>query len=323
MTTLLRIELERFRCRGVLWLVAGLLLLTGSGYVLMTWGHTAPASAAEVAAATEAFRVDAEGAKQFVERCLELQATDEGNDLDCRPPDLPTLSQYIPEPPELSWELGDAVGGMKVPVLIAALAMGVSFVTAEFGARTMGTWLTFAPRRSRVLASKTGAAVIGVLPAALAALAVTIGGVVLVYLVRGLDLGEASVWTDLLRFVTHLLPAAAVAAVLGAGLAFAVRNAAAVAGIVVWWALAVEVALPQIIPALAPATLGLNLRAWLEGGAEYTVQECRPDPDVLGAQVCEDVARTVGSAQGGLVLLLTAAVVLAIGALVFRRRAVT
>jgi ABC-2 type transport system permease protein len=325
--TLVRVELERFRCRPVLWLVAGLLLLASAGFVAMAWSGTAPPSAAEVAEGTEAYEaavVRFEGVKdRILEQCREDESAGAGPAGDCLASYAPERRSYLPPPPWFPAEVGDATTGLTLPILLAALAMGVSFATAEFGARTMSTWLTFAPRRSRVFASKSAAAALGALPAALAALGLAIGGIALVFVVRGAAIEGDGAWSTPLSTAAHLLPAAVVAALLGAGLAFAVRHAAAVAGIVVWWALAVEFTLPQVAPRLAPATLGLNLRAWLEGGASYTVPACGPDPDLSGAVACHDVDRVVGALQGGLVLVLATAVVLAVGALVFRRRAVT
>ncbi|ROS27751.1 hypothetical protein [Cellulomonas sp. PhB150] len=328
---LLTAELERFRCRPVLGLVAGLLLLASAGFVAMAWSSTTPATAAEISAGTQ----DYEAAKvrwselnaQYVEQCRARQADGQGGDSDCEPPydsdDAPGLDSFLPAPPYFPAEVGNATTGLRLPVLLAAFAMGVSFVTAEFGARTMGTWLTFAPRRSRVFATKSAAAALGALPAAVAALGLAIGGIALVFLVRGAAIEGEGAWSAPLGDAAHLLPAVLAAALLGAGLAFAVRHAAAVTGIVVWWALAVEFTLPQVAPRLAPATFGLNLRAWFEGSARYAVTECGPDPDLAGAVGCHDVDRSIGASQGGLFLLLATVAVLALGAVVFRRRAVT
>jgi ABC-2 type transport system permease protein len=321
--SLVRAELERFRSRGVLWLVTGLLLLAASGYVILAWSHTAPPSAADRIAAQAAYDRDAEWIADFNsgvdEHCRKLR--DAGvKEPTCEPLELPAVESYLPVPPEFGETGPQAASGMGIAVMLAALAMGVSFVSAEFGSGAMATWLTFVPRRQRVLGSKTLAATLGVLPVALAAFAVAVGGVALVHLVRGLPVDDGAAWATVGRDVLPALPMVAAATVLGTALAFAMRHAAAVAGVVVWWLVAIEMTLPRVLPPAAPFTFGLNARAWLDGGAEYTLRECVPDPAVPGTELCSDVVHTVGALQGGAVVLAFVAVLVTVGALSFRWR---
>jgi hypothetical protein len=184
----------------------------------------------------------------------------------------------------------------------------------------MSTWLTFVPRRGRVVASKTAAAAVGVVPVLLAAQAAVLAGAVLVFLLRGLTLGDAALWSDLAVLAGRQLVLAVLAAVAGAALAFAVRHAAAVTGLLVWWFVAVEVTLPVVLPRFRSATLVLQAQAWIDGAATYSVDECGPDPADPTLQVCETAVHTVGAVQGGFVLLAVVAALVALGYAVFRRR---
>ena len=328
--TLVRAELERFRHRAVLWLIAGLLLLAATGYAILAWSHTTPPSAGDIAAAQQLYdnseQEIADMNARFIPKCEAANAAaveaGEKSTFDCTPLERPPVESYLPMRPEFAQTASDAVAGISIPAMVAALAMGVSFVTAEFGSGSMGTWLTFVPRRTRVVRSKTAAAALGAFPAALAAFVVTVLGMALVYALRGLPMGDVAVWASLGRTIFPVLAAVLVAAVLGAGLGFAVRHAAAVAGIVAWWVVAVEVTLPEVMPIVTPATIGFNLRAWLHGSAQYVTERCVVDPTakVPGTQKCTEIYHTVGATQGGLVVLAFTAVVLGIGTFAFRRR---
>ncbi|WP_448629044.1 hypothetical protein [Cellulomonas soli] len=206
---------------------------------------------------------------------------------------------------------------------MAALAMGVSFVAAEFATGSMSTWLTFVPRRGRVVASKTAGAAVGAVPVVVAAQVTVLAGGTLAFLARGMPSGDRTLWSALAVVAGRQLVLAVLAAVVGAALAFALRHAAAVTGALVWWFLAVEVALPVVLPQLRAATVGLHAQAWAEGATTYSFEQCAPDPgvsDVVGAQVCTTVVHTVGGTQGLLVLLVVSAVLVAAGLMVFRRR---
>ncbi|MGN8246021.1 ABC transporter permease subunit [Cellulomonas soli] len=328
---LLRTELERFRCRAVLWLVTGLLLLAAVGSVILAWDRSAPPGPAEVAAGRASYESVVEGwqraSEQVADLCEELTADPSSDpvtvEMACDGLPAPLLADYLPTQPTFEEVVPGAFDGMTIPLAVAALAMGVSFVAAEFATGSMSTWLTFVPRRGRVVVSKTAGAAVGVVPVLVAAQVTVLAGGALVFLVRGVPPGDATLWADLAVLVGRQLVLAVLAAVVGAALAFALRHAAAVTGALVWWFVAVEVTLPVVLPQLRAATVGLYAQAWAEGAASYSFEECVPDPgvsDVVGAQVCTTVEHTVGGTQGLLVLLVVEAVLVAAGLMVFRRR---
>ena len=118
--TLLRAELERFRSRAVLWLVAGLLLLTSAGYVILEWDRSAPPSASELAAAQAAYddTVAAweRSSVRAAELCEELQADPSADtatvELACTGPVAPRLVQFLPVQPGFADVVPGSLAGM-------------------------------------------------------------------------------------------------------------------------------------------------------------------------------------------------------------------
>jgi ABC-2 type transport system permease protein len=323
---LVAVELFRFRSRAFSWFAAGLLLLVAAGFAIESWHDAKPPSAAQVALAQEFYEADVtrfgpDGTmtKQCRETAAEMRADGIESVPDCNFP-APDLDEYLPQPRDFTDAVTSATNGLTVPLVLAALAAAASFVTAEFGTGSMGLWLTFVPRRGTVFASKTVAAMLAAVPLTVAGFLATVGGMAAVYGAYGRPLGDAGLWSDLAATGLRQVPLAVLAAAVGAGLAFAVRHAAAVAGVLVWWVVAVELALGQVLPALQPVALGLNTRAWLHGGASYAVTDCSVVDATMGCQVRDHV---VGAAQGGAVLLVVAVVVAAVGLVVFRWRDVS
>lgn len=321
---LLRTELLRFRLRAFSWFAMGLLLLVAAGFAITAWHEARPPSAAALAAAHDAWEQDQarfdESVSQMIERCRTLRAEHPDVELRCDPPQPPELVMYEPVPRAFADAATSASSGLTLPVVLAALAASVSFVTAEFGTGSMATWLTFVPRRRRVFTSKTLAAMTAALPGAAVGIAGALGGMALVYAAYGRSLGDGALWSHLVDAAGRQMVLAVLAAAVGCGLAFTLRNVPAVTGVLVWWVVAIEMVLIEVLPSLAPLTLGLNARAWVEGGASYTVQECGPDLSRPGLSVCESVDRFVSAGQGVVVLTVAALVVAAAGLLVFRRR---
>ncbi|GAA3806263.1 ABC transporter permease subunit [Cellulomonas soli] len=325
---LLRTELERFRCRAVLWLVTGLLLLTAVGYVILAVDRSAPPGPADVAAGHASYQSVVDGweraSEQAAQLCAELTedptSDPETVDLACSGLPAPRLEDYLPMQAAFEDVIPESLAGMTIPLAVAALAMGVSFVAAEFATGSMGTWLTFVPGRGRVLASKTAAAALGVVPVLVAAQVTVLLGGAGVFLVRGLPLGDAVLWSDLAVLAGRQTVLAVLAAVAGAALAFALRHAAAVTGVLVWWFVAVEVTLPVVLPRARSATLVLHAQAWVERIASFSVDECAPDPADPALQLCTTVVHTVGASQGLVVLVAVAVALVGLGLLVFRRR---
>lgn len=330
MTRLLRAELARAGARPFVWFVTAGVALGVLGLVLTGWWESRPPSAAQVAAADEAYAQEvavwAENEASIMAGCQEHEGRAR--------PELsadevvalcaswaPTREAYELPRPEVAALLAERLPSVGVMVALGSLMIGTGAVTAEFASGAIGTWLTFAPRRGRVFVSKLAAAVTAVLPCGLVALGGFVGGLVLVGLVNGLPTGLTSdAWADLAAVSGRWLVAAGGFAALGVGLGFALRHAAAVTGVVVWWVAAIETALPLVLPAVRWLPLSTNVTAFTAGHAEYAVPTCVPDPAVPGSEICEQVVHVVPLGQGALVAVLAVAVALVVGAVTFRLR---
>ncbi|WP_136520694.1 hypothetical protein [Cellulomonas telluris] len=330
MSRLLRAELARARARPAVWVVAGLVLLGVLGLVLTAWWQTRSPSAEQVAAAHVAYeeavvRWDETGDAQLRD-CREAQRAlppgDPGR-FDCALL-APVPEAFLPLRPGL-WQLADErVDAAGVMLALGAFMLGATLVGAEFASGAIATWLTFAPRRGQVFATKVAAAVLVTLPVVAAAfvlLAVALLVVCQVHAVETFSPGVlATSWVDLLQRAARWAAVAVGGTLLGAGLAFALRHVGAVLGVAVWWLAAVESALRLVLPAAGWLPLAVNVTAWTRGSAEYAVPVCRPDPAAPGLEVCENVWHVVGGAQGAVVAGSLVVLALVLGLVSFRWR---
>ncbi|MCC2321650.1 ABC transporter permease subunit [Cellulomonas xiejunii] len=329
MTALLRAELARARARPYVWGVVAVLTLGAVGHLIIGWWDTRPPTSAQVAAASVALaaaedRWQEEGAA-LVAQCVERQEAGVGDGVDLGCADMsPVLEQFLPSRPGLAHLLEQRVTTVGLMVVIGMLMTGVGLVTAEFATGSMSTWLTFTPRRGRVFVSKLVAAcatsvVVGLLP-----VVVVVVGLAAVSAWHGTDTAvDGATAAALAGRAARWFAVGLGATVLGVGLGFAVRHAAAVTGIVVWWVAAVESTLPLVLPSARWLPLSTNVRAWTAGHATYNVPSCVADANAPGGEVCELVARTVGAGQGALVALTLVALAVVAGWLSFRLRDVT
>lgn len=219
------------------------------------------------------------------------------------------------------WSGLASLDDLAVLLLLVALVVGVSFVTAEINSGSLGMWLTFEPRRQRVYWSKAVAAAVGTVPLVLVGFALLVGASYAVYASFG-TLGDltGAVWLEVAAFTGRLVAAGAVLAALGVALGTLFKHAAAavvLVGVVAWVCLAFASLLGEAQRWL-PTTA---LSAWLQGGYAYTTERCSPDAD--GVFSCVPVDHVVSTAQGGLTVAALAVVVTLLAVLVFRRRDVS
>jgi|GEM_PF-3533593 len=317
---LVRAELRRIRLRTVSWLVLGLLLVVGAGFVATAWDDARPPTAVERAAAHEAYESDVRMVADMTESCRAMLAKNPDENLDCDI-EKPVEQTYVDAGRTFVQAATEATDGLAVPLAVAALVAAVSLVTAEFGARTMATWLVVAPRRTRVVLGKTAAATIASAPAAVFCVLATILGLAALYAGYGRPLGAIA--SPVLETLGRELVLVVLAVVAGTGLAFALRHVTAVLGVIVWWVIAVEVTLPIVLPRWTPVTIAANVRAWTEGGATYSYEQCAPDPADPLVPYCTDIERVVSAGQGAVALVIVALLLGMCGLLVFRHRDVT
>lgn len=325
MRRLLTVELERFASRR-LTLVASLGLLAVVVVALLSlWQTDGPASEEETAQARQFYEQqladwEVNGDEQLAQ-CYEMEAEEQKTD-----PDV-TLDCESWAPQEENYIFPDAVFSERAEsvlltigyaVLFFAFFVGVSSVAAEFATGSMGSWLTFEPRRTRVYASKLLAVGIGLVLPSLVATALMVGGAWGLFASWG-TLGDldGELWGEIAVGALRLLLTAAGVGVLGAAIAMVLRSTAASIGVLFGYLIVVEGILGSALPALRPWLLGIKIEAVLGGGAEYFVQRCTTD---AAGTMCESVARSVSLTNGAVSLVVLLAVVAAVGLVTFRRR---
>lgn len=328
MTGLVAVEARRFRYRAAVRWLALLAVVAALAVVASVYAAARPPSTQALADAEQQFAYAqqdwAENGEQYVEDCLageeQAQASEPGADWGCDEME-PVREMYLPAQPTFAGSAESWLSGGTLFLLLLAFAAGVTFVTAEFGSGSIATWLTFVPRRGRVYASKVTVAALGVLAPTAVALAVVVGGAWLAAAAND-AVGEmtGALWRDLGAQAARALAVAAVLGAVGAALGFLTRSAAGALGLGIGWLLLVDSVVAGFVPRVTPWTLNASLQAWIDGGYTFWVLEpCRPLDGVPQAGSCT-VERTVSTLHGGVLVAVVAAVLVALGALAFRRR---
>jgi ABC-2 type transport system permease protein len=229
-------ELLRFRSRRlVVVLLVGALLATAVGMVIAAVDSTPPSGAqieeanararAEVA---ECLVADYEGV-QF-EGTLEEFCHETFGD--------PT--EYMPSHLRLV-DLPNVLEGISSITSILALVVGASVVAVSWQTGTIGTILTWEPRRLRWFAARVFVIVVGVSATTLAILAFLSAGLAAAASFRGSTLRiDGAWWSDVLTTSLRVTAAAAISAVIGAAVAAVGRHTAAALGVVFVWTAVIE-----------------------------------------------------------------------------------
>jgi ABC-2 type transport system permease protein len=212
--------------------------------------------------------------------------------------------------------------GGSLLVAFVGFLIGAGFVAAEFSSGSMANWLTFEPRRLRVYGSKLGAAGLGLLPIAVAVLAVLTGGVWLIVGHFASTAGTtAKVWGNLAQMGGRAVALAVAAALAGAAMGVLFRHTAAVLGIAVGYLVLVEGVFRQALQGAQPWLLSLNFQAWLQHGAKYYPLVCKTDGK--GNYSCQGVETLLTFGHSSTYLGLMVVLIIGLAALVFRRRDVS
>lgn len=327
MTRLLRVELRRVFSRR---LVLALMLLPLVFVVLGFIGVHVELSSAEAnrAQAQEFYEQSLEdwqdNGAQMVAECVEAEARDRESsndpnlDYGCDQMREPVLADFLVEPQPVDEQLVGAVAALALPVAVLALLIGATTTAAEFTTRSIGTWLTFEPRRDRVWVTKVLAAAVAVVPMALAFVALLALGIPLVYRFNDAPAALApAAWGDVLATGGRAVAVVAVAGAVGAALGMLLRNTGAVLGVLVAYTIVVEGLLRGFVPRLDPYLVTRNVEAWLRAGLEWTSFECSPSPE--GGEECVEVVRTISLVDASLLLAGVSAVVLVLSWVLFRR----
>jgi ABC-2 type transport system permease protein len=324
MTRLARVELRRLlRRRLTLFVVLGILLAVGL-QVFQTGMQARPMSAgerAQVSADYERARQDfAENGEQQRADCLQSQeearTSDPKADFGCDTME-PTLAMFLK--PELGFAgaVPGVLSGGAVLLALAALVMGAGFTASEFTTGSIGSWLTFEPRRLRVYGSKLLAAGAGSIPLAVLTFALLTAGVWVFASLWGSTAAPAGTWSHLAAVGGRGVLLTAAVAVVGAALGFLMRHTAAVLGAALGYAIAGEGILGNNVQAVRPWLLQTNITGWLQHGTTYAVERCT---SANGGYSCETVERPLSFAHSATYLGVLVLALVLLTALVFRRR---
>lgn len=325
MMRLLRVEIDRFFSRRTT-RVASLGLL---GVVVLAlvavWQSSAPASEEEKALSQQYYEealADWEvNGEATLADCYEqeeaAQEADPTASFDCETW-APQSETYLWPDQLFTDQAGSVLTGIGYAVLLYAFFVGVSFVAAEFATGSMGSWLTFEPRRTRVYASKLAAAGLGVVVPAILSAVLVVGGAWAIFRMWG-TLGDVTgeLWSDLAVGGLRLTLTAIGVAVLGAAVAMVVRSTAAAIGLLLGYVIVVEGIIGSAVDALKPWLLTLKVEAVLQGESTYWVDDCTTD---ASGTMCESIGKTVSLTNGAVSLVVLLAVVVTVGLVTFRRR---
>lgn len=314
---LVRVELARLGARRLIRVVP-LLLLGAVGlagfvtYQDVHWRTLSPQQAeADYQLALAGWEQYNEEDEEFCRQEVEARGvTPEPGECDFPPPDpadyVATPFDMVTDGVDLLWYFG-ALG------LFVLVLLGASAVAAEFSERSIGTWLTFEPRRGVVYLSK-------LLAPSIAAIVLMLGYLALVLTVIWLIVTQVggsvvvSDWGELVLVVLRSVLLGAVATAIAAGLAFLLRRTAAILGLVIGYLVVFEAILASFLGSTQRYMLSGNAEAWVKDGTVRYVWSCPP----TGGACTQDVL-TIDLWPAGLLIGSATAVVVTAGWLRFRR----
>jgi len=303
--SMLRVELGRFRSRRAVRVFAALLLLGVIAGANLTFAHSnrdfAGATARERSHATSEYQacLQSEGkpAPRPAEEPVQGRSkSDAHGDGTCTEPNL---SEIHADPRFHVKSLADVLSNLSGSLIIFGLALGATFVGAEWHHRTMTVTLTSEPRRTRVAIAKIAACSVAVFAGALALLALLSGLLVVVAVFRGTTEGASTAWlSHVVSVGSRGAAAAGLAAALGASVAFVARNTAFAMGALFVWMSVIEGFASHLRP---------GSRAWL----------IRENAAAFVAQSADSVRSGLAS---GLLLAVYGALFVCMAVVTFRRR---
>jgi ABC-2 type transport system permease protein len=200
--------------------------------------------------------------------------------------------------------------GTYLDVLVVGIA--ATAVGADFRAGTVGTLLTWEPRRVRVAAARIAATVVVAVVLYLVVIAVFSSGWWLGAAMRGSTAGTGGDFVpNLLAAIARGAAGAGLLAALTAGLAFVARGT--VGALMIWFVylIGIEAILANRVTGLHASLLLANLGAFLQG------------TDLFVLSSFGEVRHFTRPGDGLIRTLVILAVVVALGVLTFRRRDVT
>ncbi|MEE6272853.1 hypothetical protein [Georgenia wangjunii] len=330
MSRLVRVELRRlFARRFVLALMLGSLAVPVL-LLVSAWQSVQPPTPAAVAEAerfyAEAVAMWEADGEEMLAQCEadeEAERARSGADVDfgCEFMGPPQRSDFLFSAPPFHEVMQTSLLSLTPLAGFLGVLVGATATAAEFSTGSMGTWLTFEPRRMRVYASKVLAPGLGVVPVAVVILALALLGSWVIYGTQDLAGGTlAHHWRDAAWTGARLVVLAGGAAVVGAALGFLLRHVAAVLGVVIAYGVVAEGLGRGLLPQVQPYLVLVNVTAWAADGTTYYVEECTTTS--LG-MTCDYTDQVLTLAQSAGYLAALTVLLVGAGAFLFHRRDVT
>lgn len=331
MMRLLVVETRRLWLRRLTWftLVAGVLVI---GLMdVATWQQAQPVAAAEQAQSDsdyqQALKDWQANGKQMLQDCLQQQAeaqkADPKVDLQCDQANQAPKREYFGRQPQGFLDLAPrTTSDAALTFGFLIFLIGVSGVAAEFTTGSIGTWLTFQPRRLRVLASKLAATAVTGFIASAALVALLVGTTYAIGRYAGTTGAVPSEGLrDLGLLALRVITAGTMAGVVGAVLGALTRHTGAAIAVALGYAVAVEGFVRAWKPELAPFLVEPNVTAWVAGHATYNVPTCGRSSE--GYYDCTFVEQTLWQGDGARYGAVVVALLILAALWAFRRRDVT
>jgi ABC-2 type transport system permease protein len=319
---LVAVELRRLWWRRLAKVVIALAVVLTGVTLYGAYQSTSPDAIAE---RLQNYRQTVAQFPQMLQDCqrAEAQARESGDpaaDFGCSQLTAPTPQEFGLESPQAADLTVSMAETNAYLYAFLAFALGASFIGAEFSSGSLGTWLTFEPRRLRVAGAKLLAGGLGGGAVAALGLTVTALGAWLVSQLNRPDPalslpagsgGDESVTQLLIR----CLVAGALTGAGGVALGLIVRNTGVIVGIVLGYGVIVEGLLAQALGhgRLVPWLPLKNLQAFVERGSTYFAEVCTADG-------CHMEPMRVSYTHGWVYLLVVGISLLAVALAVFRRR---
>jgi ABC-type transport system involved in multi-copper enzyme maturation permease subunit len=319
--SLLTAEVHRFRSRR--FIVTLLLLAVAAFVVIVAISSTqfAKPSAAGLAEARQ--KIAAISAEQEAYRADCLRNLPAGHD----PQECPSFdaSQFQVEdfvakrPFVLATAAPNAAIGVAAGTAALLFLVGATWIGAEWSTKSMVALLFWEPRRIKVIMTKFAVLVGAAAIVAVASQALWLLAARLLAATRGTSSGlPKGFYGDLLAIEARGVLLGVLGAAFGFALANLVRNTGAALGVGFVYFAVVENAIRILRPTWQPWLLTNNaaglmskngLRLFVEGGYVDSHGVVQPGKEIV-----------IGNLHGGLVLGITAAVLVAVGAVLFARR---
>jgi hypothetical protein len=321
---LLRAELHRFRTRRFIQVLLALALLGWLAAVAISLTQFGNPSDAEIAQARQQVAEQVQMSNEGRQQCLDdpQRLRDAPVDQVCGLPVTEadfSLDAFLPNPPfDFTAAAQNGAMGFAAASAVLAFLVGATWIGAEWSTRNLVALLFWQPRRYRVMATKIGVLVLAAALFGALAQAAWLGMAGTLSAVAGNSSTQPpGFWGDLLATQGRGVLLVVLAALGGFGLTNLVRNTGAALGAGFVYFAVVETAIRALQPSWEPWLLTNNAIALLMHGG-FTVYVPGGAVDPSGFSMGREYVIT--NLQGGILLGSVAAVIVAVGVVLFAKR---